>query len=103
MIPAPSLFAEPSRPRALYGLSVINSDLAEPKQRTKNQHLVFVVVIYVCALALQGLLDSLMGWLGYNQSRDFIAAERSPLNHTISITHTVGVISGKHEPSIIDN
>lgn len=36
----------------MYGLSVISNDLADPKQRTKNEHLVFVVVIYVCALAL---------------------------------------------------
>jgi hypothetical protein len=43
------------------GLSVISNDLADPKQRTKNEHLVFVVVIYVCALALQGLFD-MMGW-----------------------------------------
>jgi hypothetical protein len=40
----------------MYGLSVISNDLADPKQRTKNQHLVFVVVIYVCVLALQGVV-----------------------------------------------
>jgi hypothetical protein len=44
----------------MYGLSTISNDLADPKQRTKNQHLVFVVVIYVRGLALQGR----------NQSRD---------------------------------
>ena len=85
MIPAPSLFAEPSSPRAMYGLSAISNNLADPKQRTKNQHLVFVVVIYVCGLALQG----------HNRSRD--------LDLRISITHIIGVVSGKYEPSMNDN
>ena len=45
----------------MYGLSMISNDLADPKQRTRNQYLVFVMAIYVRALALQGWVQSITG------------------------------------------